>query len=98
MAEKAEEMARNKERMRTFLDHRAQQHQDYMDRRDEMVGMVNGLKEAQNIVRQLKSSGSYLEVKEAVLVQLKHLHDKIDKHGKSAFRSMVKTLVQLCSD
>jgi hypothetical protein len=58
-----EEINRNKEKVLTFSESRDEEHKEYEKRRDEMVTMINGLKEAKQIVSELSSGKSFLEVK-----------------------------------
>ena len=50
MREKTEELARNKKRIQAFFETREAEHKEYMEHREEMTSLINGLKEAKTVV------------------------------------------------
>lgn len=92
-----EELERNRELLRNFQQIRDQEHHEYEQRRDEMMAMINGLKEASNIIKSVKV---FAEMRQTVLTQLKEHHEKLLKRhpGSFAFKHLTSLLIELCTD
>jgi hypothetical protein len=64
-----------------------------------MMAMINGLKEASNIIKSVKTS-SFAELKSTVLTQLKTHHEKLLHRypGSFAFKQFASILLELCTE
>ncbi|CAD8127340.1 unnamed protein product [Paramecium sonneborni] len=93
--QKNAEIQRNDQLQLNFSEQRRKDHQLYEQKRDELIGLINGLKQAQQIIRQLQTPHPG-----GALVQLKDHHEQLLKNyaQNSEFKSITSLLMELCSD
>ncbi|CAD8116248.1 unnamed protein product [Paramecium sonneborni] len=93
--QKNAEIQRNDQLQIKFQEERRKDHETYERKRDELIGLINGLKQAQQIIRQLQTPHPG-----GALVQLKEHHQQLLKSyaQNSEFKEMTSLLMELCSD
>ncbi|CAD8193894.1 unnamed protein product [Paramecium pentaurelia] len=93
--QKNAEIQRNDQLQINFSEQRRKEHEAYEHKRDELIGLINGLKQAQQIIRQLQTTHPG-----GALVQLKEHHEQLLKSyaANSEFKNMASLLMELCTD
>ncbi|CAD8205641.1 unnamed protein product [Paramecium pentaurelia] len=93
--QKNAEIQRNDQLQINFSEQRRKEHQAYENKRDELIGLINGLKQAQQIIRQLQTTHPG-----GALVQLKEHHEQLLKSyaANSEFKNIASLLMELCTD
>ncbi|KAM3136952.1 hypothetical protein pb186bvf_010865 [Paramecium bursaria] len=95
LEQKTLEIERNSQLIINFVAQRRQEHEEYEQKRSELVSLINGLKQAAGIIRQLQSSHPA-----GALVELRQHHENLMKQyaGRSEFRKIASILMELCAD